>query len=106
MKFNSITVCPVRSLEVGDLIAKEFVSTIVSGKITALVYAPYQLTDEQREYMKARDLIIPDNEYAAIAGHGSVLIFGDFRGYGMNEDQPNHMYVGMDVNVAVFPTSR
>lgn len=105
MKFNSITICPVRSLEVGDLIAKEFFRTVVSGRITGVVYAAYQLTPEQRQYMMDHNLDIPEDEYAPLGGSAYTLLFGEFSGSGRNANQPNHMYVSLESNVALFPTN-
>lgn len=106
MKFNSVTVCSVRSLEVGDLIAKEFLGAVVSGKVTGIIWAGYQLTKEQTQYMVDNGLDIPKDEYEPISGSTeSILLFGEFFcGTGINKDQPNHMYVSLDMNVAVFPT--
>lgn len=101
MRFNSVTVAPVRSLEVGDVIAREFLGDVISGKITGIAHWGYELTDEQKEYMLSKGLDIPE-KYVAIAGNDSCIIFGEFRGTRWN-GEPDHMYVNYNVNVAVFP---
>lgn len=103
MRYNGITIMPVRSLETGDLIAKEFLGHVVSGKISALVFSGYQLTDEQREYMASKKLTIPENEYEPLGGHTSYLVFGDFVD-SSSARKSGHMYLDFDVNVAVFET--
>lgn len=95
-RYNAITICPVRSLEVGDLIAKEFLRRVISGKITGIAYTRHDLNDEQRAYMQEKGLHIPDNDFDGLGGATSYLIFGEFN------DRSNHMYVDFDVNVAVF----
>lgn len=102
MKFNSVTVAPVRTLEVGDLIAREFLGDVISGKITGIAHAGYQLTDKQKDYMRGKNLDIPENEYEFLGGPTQCLIFGEFRETRFHE-QSGHMFVDYDVNVAVFP---
>lgn len=102
-RFNSIAVVPVRSLEVGDLIAREFLGSVISGKITGIAHSGYQLTDEQRAYLRKHEIEIPKGEYEPLGGASSCVIFGDFTLFGGSQ-KPDHMFVDYDVNVAVFPT--
>lgn len=102
MKFNSVAISPVASLEVGDLIAREFLGDVISGKITGIVIFPFQLSAEEREYMIKHELTIPEDEYEALGGPKAYLLFGTFRGTRFH-GEPDHMYVDGDVNVAVFP---
>lgn len=99
MRFNCVMTAPVRSLEVGDLVAFDsgFTDQIISGRITGIVYYKYQLTLAQLEYMKEKGLDIPEDPYADLAGKGSVIVFGEFTNW------PNHIYLELDINVAVFP---
>lgn len=50
--------------------------------------------------MREHGLEVPENEYEALGGVGFTLIFGNFVFY---RDQPSHMFVDLDTNVAVFP---
>ncbi len=104
MRFNSIIVTPVRSLEVGDLFAYESLGMIISGKITGKAYTKYELTNEQLAYMMNEKLWVPKDDDPLVAlveplgGVNSYLLFGEFTNH------PNHIYLGFDVNVVVFPT--
>jgi len=98
-KYNSIAIAPVRSLEVGDLIALPAVgnSGVIGGKVTGLACAVSDLTKEQRAYMFDRGMEIPHEEGAPIGGPKTLLIFGEF------SNHPNHIFLDFDRNVAVFP---
>lgn len=96
-RFNSISVVPVRSLEVGDLIAMEFLRGVISGKVTGIAYKRSDLTSQQLAYMMDNKMDLPTEAFELVSGaHDSYLLFGEF------ENHPSHMYVSWDVNVAVF----
>lgn len=100
MRYNSIIVTQVRSLEVGDLFAIETVGQVISGKITGKAYTKYDLTPEQIDYMNEHELRVPEGEafLEPLGGNGYYLFFGEFTNH------PNHIYLPFDVNVVVFPT--
>jgi len=100
MRFNGITVMPVRSLEVGDTFAFESIGRVIGGKITGKAYTRHDLTNEQLVYMKEHDLKIPDSPFEGIGGLSAFLLFGEFTNH------PNHIFLDFDVNVAVFSTAK
>jgi hypothetical protein len=103
MKYNSVTIAPVRSLEIGDLIAHEFLGDVISGLITGIAHVKMDLTASQIEYMTHEGLTIPEGEYDDLGSRTSCLVFGTFGDWYANEFYQGHMYLEYSVNVAVFP---
>lgn len=98
---NSVLVCPVQALEVGDTIAYDpLVGRIISGTITGKAYTRTDLTEEQLLYMKENDLRLPEGRFEPVAGATAYLLFGDF------DNHPNHIFLEQNYMVAVFPERR
>lgn len=100
---NTIAVCEARSLEVGDIIAFQTVGSVAAGVITGIAIYPFQLTKEQRGYMMAKNLTIPENENEPLGGTHYLLIFGTFNGGKALGANQQHIYLEYGKNVAVFP---
>jgi len=103
--YNTVAVTTVDNLEVGDLMAYEFLGSIVSGKVTGIAHTTYDLTRDQRNYMDFRQLEIPKGENDPLHGPRGCLVFGEFTGR-HTSPLPNgkdHMYLDYSALVAVFP---
>jgi hypothetical protein len=102
-KMNTVTVGTFINVEAGDLIATEHIAAIVSGKVVAVVRWGFQLTDEQRSYMREHNLDIPKDQYQTLGSETSALYFGDFYSPGVHYE---HMYIDDYVAVAIFPNPK
>jgi hypothetical protein len=105
---NAFNIAVVRatSLEAGDLIAHQVTrDSLISGKISAVVYFASDLTRDQCLYMEKHDLRIPE-EHPYACEESSLLVFGDFAGSGKYAEAltNGHMYLNTNSMVAVFMT--
>lgn len=94
----------VRNLEVDDLVAWEFMGTVVSGRVKHIAYCAYDLGPGERIYMQQRNLIIPDNENDALGGMGQTLVFLEIHVPG-REARFDHAYLDIGQLIAVFEDS-
>lgn len=101
IRYNTVTIAPASHLEVGDVFAMQFITGVISGKVTGSVYCRYQLTEEQAEYVKEHNLRIPEDRSGILDLDNSLLIFGDFKDT-TDQITGNHLYVDTNTIVAIF----
>lgn len=104
-RHSAIHITQVCNLEAGDLIAWEFLGQVIGAKVTGVAYTSFQLTEEQRGYMSANGLDIPEEHGLPLGGDNQILVFMERPVPGLSHKHKDHAYLDLEQSIVVFENS-